>query len=333
MAKDDAAQNVKILPWRVVEKFGVNVVWPSGGDRLYHYTSADGLKGILESKSLWASEDRNLNNDSEIGLGLDLALETLENDDRLKFTSPLVAPLLKDVFQEFAAFVVCFTTRRDLLSQWRAYGDDGRGYCLGFDIREMTCRVPGSGRLPVLGPVIYGKNKGRNILRELATEYWNSILPELKEWSGKPEAEQEAGIWGLQRRIGEMVMWLATVCALIKHESFAEEHEIRALYVCRLDAMEDQRQENRSYVIKARDDGRGCFIPYVELGFTKSQSLLEYLRQEPKVHQLGLVEIILPPQSRSIERARRGLVALLRQHSNELEKVDILESEVSSYRS
>lgn len=33
---------------------------------------------------------------------------------------------------EFTNFVLCFSEKRDCLSQWRGYADDGRGCCIGF---------------------------------------------------------------------------------------------------------------------------------------------------------------------------------------------------------
>ena len=34
-------------------------------------------------------------------------------------------------------FISCFSMEKDLLSQWRAYGDDGKGLALGFNLKEL----------------------------------------------------------------------------------------------------------------------------------------------------------------------------------------------------
>src|SRR5712671_6860096 len=44
---------------------------------LYHYTSADGLLGMLEGRQLWATNVRFMNDTSELGYGIGLVREVL----------------------------------------------------------------------------------------------------------------------------------------------------------------------------------------------------------------------------------------------------------------
>ncbi len=44
---------------------------------LYHYTSAEGLKGILEDRRIWASDIFYLNDWTELFLGRDAMIEHL----------------------------------------------------------------------------------------------------------------------------------------------------------------------------------------------------------------------------------------------------------------
>jgi hypothetical protein len=48
-------------------------------DRLYHYTDARGLLGILESRKLWASDVRLLNDARELDYAADLVRRWLDD--------------------------------------------------------------------------------------------------------------------------------------------------------------------------------------------------------------------------------------------------------------
>jgi hypothetical protein len=50
-------------------------------DTLFHYTSATGLRGILQSLSLWASDLRFLNDAQEAIYALDLVVDAVRNID------------------------------------------------------------------------------------------------------------------------------------------------------------------------------------------------------------------------------------------------------------
>lgn len=46
-------------------------------ERLYHYTSIDGLKGILDSRCLWASQIHFLNDTKEFNYSFDILMELI----------------------------------------------------------------------------------------------------------------------------------------------------------------------------------------------------------------------------------------------------------------
>ena len=59
---------------------------------LYHYTSQDGLLGIIESRSLWATNISYMNDATEFGLSVrlirDRLLDELQNRKRKNGSSP-----------------------------------------------------------------------------------------------------------------------------------------------------------------------------------------------------------------------------------------------------
>lgn len=151
---------------------------------LYHYTTLEGLLGIIGSKTLWATDAEFLNDAQEMQFGrpevhralLDRA-ESLwpEGSDPESDASPdlqddcsraaAIRSAAAELYPEpgpfarygrHAAYVACFCEEGDLLSQWRGYSSGG-GYALGFDLGGL-CEVqgPDADLMPRLVRVHYG---------------------------------------------------------------------------------------------------------------------------------------------------------------------------------
>ena len=104
---------------------------------LYHYTSMNGLLGIVHSGKIWASDSRYLN-DATDSIYLTTVLKryvakrivSTSGADKEAYEE-LLAELEKPT--EFDVFVASFSANGDLLSQWRAYCQGGIGFSIGFD--------------------------------------------------------------------------------------------------------------------------------------------------------------------------------------------------------
>ncbi len=127
---------------------------------LYHYTRPEGLKGIVERKTLWATDIRYLNDTQELIEGFELAKEHLRQKkeratrknqkSRLEWLSAQLE-LIKP-----STFVSSFSTQDDQLSQWRAYCPTG-GFAVGFrkDLLKQKAKSQGF----ELKQCIYDKEK------------------------------------------------------------------------------------------------------------------------------------------------------------------------------
>ena len=102
-------------------------------DTLYHYTTAEGLHGLVKSRTVWATDIRYLNDPFEFLYGVDVW-------DGFKKENPhTYDDLLDQVEAKWKVqsrlreiYVMCFCQVDDLLSQWRSYSESGGGYCIGF---------------------------------------------------------------------------------------------------------------------------------------------------------------------------------------------------------
>lgn len=109
---------------------------------LYHYTTQEGLLGIIESRSIWASEIRYLNDTTEFQTGLEVvsaALRARLDDIGSDEGDARGEAIFRDfaTVEEAKVFVLSLTEKGDDLSQWRAYGGSHSGFSIGFDIEGL----------------------------------------------------------------------------------------------------------------------------------------------------------------------------------------------------
>ena len=126
---------------RVISEYITRVNATPPPDRVYHYTDASGLEGILRSGTLWFTDVFRLNDPGEIRYGLDVACAHLTaqgglhnaSDIEKEFATTVCEKLQENVESSANYFVTSCSYEGDHADQWRKYGDNGRGYALAFD--------------------------------------------------------------------------------------------------------------------------------------------------------------------------------------------------------
>ncbi len=115
---------------------------------LYHYTSLDGLIGIINGNSVWASHCKYLNDSTEYIHALNAPISISNNiymdDDYLSPFGFSIRKALGEMIHN-NVYVSSFSEKPDLLSQWRGYCPPGRGVCIGFkrEVLEEFCKENG----------------------------------------------------------------------------------------------------------------------------------------------------------------------------------------------
>jgi hypothetical protein len=109
---------------------------------LYHYTSGPGLIGILESRSIWATNIRFLNDSTEYRFALSLVgrlIQERPNGIPSGFDRALNTVLEErlKIDEQAEVYVSSFTENADQLSQWRAYCPPTGGYAVGFCSKSL----------------------------------------------------------------------------------------------------------------------------------------------------------------------------------------------------
>jgi hypothetical protein len=106
---------------------------PRKSQILYHYCNPIVFWSIVEKGHIWLSDIFTMRDWKELKWGRDIFTQVVrENhglfDDDFRYFATFS---VFGVDNHVRPFVASFSANGDLLSQWRAYGDDGRGFSLG----------------------------------------------------------------------------------------------------------------------------------------------------------------------------------------------------------
>jgi hypothetical protein len=106
---------------------------------VFHYTSAQGLMGIVGTVSIWATDTRFLNDKTEFVHGREICVDELANP-RLEGLFGEICRSLSSAFEapDFVFFTASFCEADDLVPQWRGYGANGAGYAIGLATPQLA---------------------------------------------------------------------------------------------------------------------------------------------------------------------------------------------------
>lgn len=215
---------------------------------LYHYTSAASLIEIVNTRKLWASDCRHLNDRQEYKLGARLLQEEVLaselNDQQRNAFNTLVAQTQQ------GCYVASFSECGDQLSQWRAYCPGGNGYSLGFGVKNPIFASAKNHSFNLVR-CEYDPLRQRELCQYVLQSFIDGTISK-KSWSkGKDVASRARA--SLKRRNWELA--LALVIAASKHRGFEEEREWRLV---------SQYPAEALYGVSFRS-GRFGVTPYFEL--------------------------------------------------------------------
>ena len=154
---------------------------------LFHYTTLAGGYGILRSDGLWMTKIRYLDDTSELEIGIatfKLVLEELVRAPLPADEHELIEAVLGGL-GSVAASNICVTSfceHGDLLSQWRWYGEGGRG--LSFGISSDVLRGLARGTIS-LWKCIYDADAHRELLEAMMERLLTAYRAERAQHFGR----------------------------------------------------------------------------------------------------------------------------------------------------
>lgn len=182
---------------------------------LYHYTSIESFVNIVKSGKVWASDCRYLNDTQELELALNLFLKKIDKPKQKALSSALHLYRISRVFCVFS-----LSRSPKVLSQWRAYADNGKGVAIGFNRKNLIGSLHSSS--VYLVDCIYHKHE------DFLNEVLNSHTQEVNEINSMYEDNKaidvfiekiEKNFQPLEKIFSELLR--------VKNPAFSEEKEVR----------------------------------------------------------------------------------------------------------
>jgi hypothetical protein len=232
---------------------------------LFHYTSAEGLFGILQSGCLWASHRNFLNDTSEFQSLLKLLPALFEVSNlpsnwlRNQFSSALK---LFDMFESFVLSMYVAEKgsqefKDGLLDHWKDYGKNG--YAIQFCQRKLSevfqkeaTRQAGASGFVISSPVFYLPTS-RKKLNQRHVEDLERLMA-----MGPALVRNKLGLALGKDKDAGIALSLLLASGFVKNEHFANEREARIVYA--LPFVEGHRQRPVFF----RQQGY-LTIPYIKL--------------------------------------------------------------------
>jgi hypothetical protein len=138
---------------------------------IYHYTSADGITGILDKHEIWMSNTAFMNDTTELNM--------LQNAEAIFKDSDFSIDVVRQEWhkqlerrrfnenRQTDYYMASFSKQKDSLEQWRAYGN----FCIGFDARKLAAR-----KRVFLYSCLYTENDIRRwVLKKEKIDEWKSL--------------------------------------------------------------------------------------------------------------------------------------------------------------
>lgn len=314
---------------------------------LMHYTTLDGLRGILSSNCIWATNTDHLNDSSEISHYFDKRLcaaiepsvkqwvyEEAANQDVLarivdaggfealiqKEIESVASSIREATTNLNAPYIVSLCAPTDdrvrnngLLSQWRGYGEDG-GYAVVFDSKALEEALVREGETYhymhlQIGDVFY-----EGIDPELQPS--NQDFQELEEIVRHGASRLVRG-GNIKKEAPNFYYAITSLSCLCKHWGFWEEREVRIFLLPTSPELARKDVDSRlpSKPIRTRQGKRGE-VRYIEL----------FQGEHETDRRLPIKRVIVGPHQEQNERVIRAK-ELLQQNGYE---PGIVESVVAS---
>lgn len=230
-------------------------------ERLFHYTSPAGLIGIAESKVLWATHVKFLNDAKELGHAVELARLVVRNHlNAPAYASAYTQPerdLLEQISRYAGAasadiYLGCLSEERDLLSQWRAYCPPNGGYSLGISSDQLAKMATAQDYM--LSPAVYDERVQYMVVQEIITTQIREFRATLTPETGlSPKDIETAG--------AECAREVSRFGPILKHRSFKEEREWRL--ISRSPGVNNPTVKYRA--------GRHSVVPYLHFALVSPQ--------------------------------------------------------------
>lgn len=189
-------------------------------EKLYHYCSISTFMSIIKNKCFWLSDTKYTNDKEELAAFRISVYETLSELLRDNIIDNKMAEELwiSYIYNTLPGYISCFSENGDLLSQWRSYGDDGKGIAISIDFNKLPLRKEAPLRIGGLEKRYYANKVlyANDIVKKQIKEMLKNVIKDKKKVS-------EINYFDLIN--------IFNLSYYSKNEGFREESEWRIIYL------------------------------------------------------------------------------------------------------
>lgn len=257
------------------------------GDRLFHYTSTEGLLGILGGE-FWITESQFLNDVTEFHVATDVLMEVLERNIKNTDTKEIlkiatynqIKRLMKiderfyvmpEVYAHNGYYVISFCLDKDSILMWSEYSDFC-GYCIEFDFDKLIASFSGSSDIKH-GKVIYDhkdqvtilEKKIENIVFQSRNLYGN-----INSWDDFDKINTRQ----IRCLSKALALDIPIYNMFFKKECFSGENEYRIVFECNHNEISRTCCERETQYFRIKDN---VFIPFIKKKLSSLDSVKSIL--------------------------------------------------------
>ena len=249
------------------------------GDKIYHYTTAEGLKGLCIN-GFWITERSFLNDSMEFQVATEVLEEVLDENmnnssackvlkkEIRKEVDRLQTPgiLTTDEVAYTGEYILSFCLDYDSPLMWSSYSDF-TGYCIGFDFDKLFSSFDAPERI-LHGQVIYDRAEQIKLITDLIQkEYFDSSsYPHLNSWRDLDNLSGEE----LADFVNFLSVEISAYNMFFKLPVFEGEHEYRMIFSPIHDGGRVKESEYVKQHFRIKDE---VLIPYIEIKLSSIESI------------------------------------------------------------
>ena len=253
------------------------------GDKLFHYTSAEGLQGILEGE-FWVTECQFLNDITEFKVATEVFCDMIDckvknNGVRKKIKEAVCKEVdrlntygqIGEKIAYFGNYVISFCLERDSILMWSEYSDFC-GYCIEFDFDKLLNSFQKPNEI-IHGRVVYERKEQLALMiRMIEREFFEctEAYDYINSWDDVEKVTNEQ-IEELAPYMG-VIVWAYNM--FFKQECFAGENEYRFIFSCCHDGGRCKANEHEKQFFRVRNGG---LIPFVKQPLSSPESVQSIL--------------------------------------------------------
>ncbi len=223
-------------------------------ERLYHYTTFHGLRGIVGHGALWSSDVRYMNDSAELRHTADLIRAEVNRRISDNHTHPKLLTRFLDwvahrITNGHMVFAASFRANGNLLSQWRGYSTLGKGISIGFNPEHILACAKRQ-RFQI-GRCIYEPEAQRALIAQ--------VIDAVEAVAAQDDDQDPTTVFA------ELESDLLRLAAILKHPSFREEDEWRIVSPVITDGPGTGGPDSP---VRFRE-GTSMLVPYIEFSLSR----------------------------------------------------------------